>query len=560
MLRQLHIRDFALVRSLEIALNPGLTVITGESGAGKSILLGAIGMVTGDRADTNNIRPGAGRSEVAAEFLLAGHSEAMAFLTERDLIDQDQPDRCLLRRVLSREGRSRAFINGSPVTRQELAAFTASLIDIHGQHEHQSLLRTGVQLALLDDFAAHIDLVETVRVSYRAWQQSQRELNALRNQLDQAADRHALLAYQVAELEDIALAPGEFERLDARFRRLAKSQDIQLEVARAIGTLEGDDASSVSTLHQLARGLGDIRDDHPALAAARELAQGALAQLDEATGELRRYLDALVSEPDELAALEDRLDRATTLARKHRVRPEQLPFLQAELTAELAALAVDGDQLAALERRAKAHAADYRSHAGQLSERRRDAATAYERAISDHLDRLGIRGGRLELAFGRQESETGFDTVEYRVVTNPKYPAAPLARIASGGELSRISLAIQVVAAARSRMPTLVLDEADVGIGGTTADIVGRMLRQIAAQCQVLCVTHAPQVAALGEHHLSVEKDPEQDTRIDTLDADARLAELARMLGGRRVTDKTREYAREMIAAAAMPAARNGSG
>jgi DNA repair protein RecN (Recombination protein N) len=553
MLRQLIVRDFALVRSLSVDFAPGFTVITGESGAGKSILLGALGMVTGDRADTGAIRPGAERSEVAAEFTLDGNTQAHAFLSERGLLDAEQPERCLLRRVVSREGRSRAFINGSPVTRQELTALTSSLIDIHGQHEHQLLLRADVQLALLDDYAGHAAEVTRLRQRYRAWQQHRRELEAMRARVAQAADRQALLEYQIAELEELGLTAGEFEALDARFRRLARSQDIQQQVGGALEALDGDEESPIGILQRWLRALAAIRDDHPALAAARELVQGALTHVDEAAHELRRYLEALTSDPAALASLETRIEQALSLARKHRARPEQLPELHATLAAELERIGIDREGLTAQEHGADALAGEYQAAAALLRAARRAAAAAFECQVSEHMHRLGITGGRLELAFGTHESETGLDTVEYRVVTNPKYPAAPLARVASGGERSRISLAIQVVAAERSRMPTLVLDEADVGIGGSVADVVGQLLRQIARQSQVLSVTHAPQVAALGEHHLSVEKDAEQDTLIAILDADARIGELARMLGGRKITDKTREYARELIAAAALP-------
>jgi DNA repair protein RecN (Recombination protein N) len=553
MLRQLSVRDFALVRALDIDFDAGLSVITGESGAGKSILLGALGMVTGDRADTANIRPGADRSEVAAEFTLDTEA-AVSFLTERGLVDPDQPERCLLRRVLSREGRSRAFINGSPVTRQELAALTAHLIDIHGQHEHQSLLRADVQLSLLDDFGSHAADVAAVRRDYRAWQQHQRDLDDVTARLAHAEARQALLEYQVAELDELALAPGEYEELDGRYRRLAKRQDIEQQVAAAMAALDGEDGGGIDALNAIARVLNGIRDDHDALTAARDLIQTALTHAGEAAAELRRYGDALTLDPAELLALEARVERAVSLARKHRVRPEQLADLHAGLQAELGALTGERESQDSLTARVTALATRFREAATKLGRARRTAAAAFEREVSEHMERLGIKGGRLAVSFVEHVSESGLEAVEYHIVTNPKYPAAPLARIASGGEQSRISLAIQVVAAARTRMPTLVLDEADVGIGGTTADVVGRMLRQIAHESQVLCVTHAPQVAALGDQHLHVSKDPEQDTRIAALDSEARVGELARMLGGRSITAKTRAFARELIAAAAAPA------
>ena len=558
MLRNLTVSNFALVEQLDIEFGPAFTVITGESGAGKSILLGALGLVLGERADSGSIRPGASRCEVGAEFSLGASPVARAMLDERGLLNPDDPDIVLLRRQLNRDSRSRAFINGSPVTVQDLGELAAELIDVHSQNAHQSLLRRDVQLALLDDYAGLSDLRRDTGDAFRHWQQALQTLEALQQNLERTADRMALLEYQVGELEALDLEDGEFEALDARHRRLAKSQDIEQRIGQALALLEGEQESGLQDLQQLSRLLAGIQDDQSALNAGRELLQGALNHLDEAATELRHYLDALQSEPEALAELESRLEAILDLARKHKVRPETLVSLTRDLRTELDSLALDRSNLPTLAARAREAEAGYEQRASELSRQRRSAAPAFEAEVGEVMNQLGIQGGALQLIFHNQRSDTGLESVDYLVVTNPKYPAAPLNKVASGGERSRISLAIDVIAAARSQLPTLVLDEADVGVGGATADVVGRLLRRIAEQAQVICVTHAPQVAALGQQHLSVRKTAEQDTSIQPIDKNQRIDEIARMLGGKDITAKTRELAAELIEAGAQTSAPNG--
>jgi DNA repair protein RecN (Recombination protein N) len=551
MLTRLTVRDFALVRAVDVTFDRGLTVLTGESGAGKSILLGALGLALGDRASAASVRPTADRSDVTAEFDIDGNRRAFDFITARGLDDPDAPNRCVLRRIISREGRSRAFINGAPVTLNDLTELAATLIDVHGQNEHQSLLRRDVQLDLLDHYAGVEALAARVRDAYRTWRTAAEQLHALESSAEQSRDRRALLEYQLGELAELSVSPGEYEELHDRFRRQSKSQETQTRIGAALAVLDGESESGVADVARVATLLAGIDDGHPRLSSARELLDTALTHLDETARELRRYLDDLTSAPDELERMEARLDRITELARKHRVRPELLAERRAELTAELNALGVSGADVDAVRRTMLAAQASFRSSGAELSTKRRRAAKKFARDVSAHIDSLGIAGGCLELVFTDAEHEGGLDSVEYHIVTNPKYPAAPLARIASGGERSRVSLAIQVVAAEKSKLPALILDEADVGIGGTTADVVGRLLRRLAANTQVLCVTHAPQVAARGEHHLLISKTSEYDTIVEPLDSSGRVAELARMLGGQDITRKTIEYAEELISAGA---------
>jgi DNA repair protein RecN (Recombination protein N) len=542
MLKELIVRDFALVESLAINLQPGLTVITGESGAGKSIMLGALGLVLGDRADTDTIRPGAKRADVTADFDLSTNHAARAFLAEHALDDADQPSRALVRRVVNAEGRSRAFINGTPITRQLLRSFSEGLVDIHGQHENQRLAEPAVQRSLLDDYGVDFKTLDACRASFRGWQNALHETLELEATLASKDDRASLLAYQLEELATLALAAGEFQTLESEHKRLAQAQTLRETVGRCL--LQLDDTE---VLGRASRDLAAIDDEHPQLAAATEFLSSATALLADAVKDLRDYDASLDVKPEHLASLEERLTSVLDLARKHRVAAVDLASHVDTLQAELDSISTDRSALDGLRMAATKHAADYRKQAGKVSRQRRKAADGFATSVSQCMNTLGITGGALAIEFRPAESEHGLEAVEFHVITNPKYPAAALTRIASGGERARISLAIQVAAAEKSALPCLVLDEADVGVGGTTADVVGRLLRSLAEHTQVLCVTHAPQVAALGEHHLLVQKTTEQDTRIEPLADDERIAELARMLAGSDITDKSRDYAKTLL-------------
>jgi DNA repair protein RecN (Recombination protein N) len=541
-LRALTIRDYALVASLDITFSGGLTVITGESGAGKSILLGALGLVLGERAASDTVRPDAARADICAEFDLAGHPGSRQLLEEQALTDGDHPNRCLVRRVVGADGRSRAFINASPVTLQVLRALCEDLIDIHGQHENQRITEARVQLALLDDFGVEPALRRGVRERFRAWQRAAREARALEDRLAQREDRASLLTYQLEELETLRLAPGEFESIESEHRRLSQAHDLRATVSRSVETLEED-----ASVGRVLRLLDSLDDSHPRLTGALDAVRSADDLLGDAVRDLRAYDESLEVDAEYLAELDRRLATIHELARKHRVAPEGLAGHMAALSEELEAISIDRSALEALHTAAGEHRAAYLEQAGKLSRQRRAAGKAFAKAVSQCIGTLGIKGGKLHLEFSEGESETGLETVEFHVTTNPRYPAGPLGRMASGGERARISLAIQVVAAEKSSLPCLVLDEADVGVGGTTADVVGRLLRSLARHSQVICVTHAPQVAALGHNHLQVRKDERQDTLIETLAPETRIEELARMLAGADITDKSRDYARTLL-------------
>ena len=546
MLRALNIRNFALVAELDIEFATGLTVITGESGAGKSILLDALGLVLGARAKRSQLRPGTDGCDVSAEFDIAEQPACQATLAELALSAAKEESACLVRRTAG-EGRSRAFVNGVPATLAVLQNVTEPLVDIHGQHEHRQLLLRDVQRRLLDEFGVPPDLVDETARHYREHAALAERLAERQQAVASANERERLLRYQIEELEGLGDTIGQVDELIARHRRLAKAQDLLAAIAGA--TAELDDAVLPGAV-RLATTLEGVDDDHANLRAAAELAATAQTHLDEALAELRRYRDAFPEDEGELATLDETLGALHDMARKHRVPVQRLAAHLAELNAELATLAASATELDDLAAAAAAAQESYLAAGKALSEARRAAAPAFAAQVTSTLAELGLAGASMTVRFAAAESAAGLETVEFFATTNPRYPAATLRDIASGGELARFSLAIQVVAAERSRLPCLILDEADIGVGGTTADVLGRMLRRLSTRTQVIAITHAPQLAALGDNHFRVAKTDAQNTVIAPLDEDERVAELARMLGGREITEDTRRYARTLLAEA----------
>ncbi len=558
MLTHIHIWNFAIVERLDLPLEGGLTVLTGETGAGKSILLDALGLALGDRADTGVIRHGAEKAEISVTFSTHDAPEAEAWLQAHEL---DSAGECIIRRVIAANGPSKAFINGKPAPAASLRELGEMLVDLHGQHEHQSLLRREAQRQLLDDFAGHGSLLGELAEAFSDWHDKQAELDRLRQAASERDDRLELLRYQVRELEELNLAEGELAELEAEHRRLANASSLLETGQRVLMTLDGDDPACAASL--LATGLhdvGEMRETDAQLAGVVDLLDSAVIQAREAASELRHYLDGLELDPERLAWLEQRLAAITDLARKHHCAPEELPTLLPRLQAELAELEQAEVRAGNLQAEVDAALAAYRKLAEKLGKGRRRAAKKLGEAVTESMQTLGMEGGRFEVAVEPLESDTpvatGLERIEFRVSANPGQPVRPLAKVASGGELSRISLAIQVITAQDSRIPTLIFDEVDVGIGGRVAEIVGQLLRTLGEQRQVICVTHLPQVAALGHHHLQVSKTAEQDrthSRIQILDTEERVDELARMLGGIEITEQTLSHAREMIERAGTP-------
>ena len=546
MLRQLTVNNVGLVSDLDLRLTPGLTVLTGESGAGKSLLLAALGLVLGTRASAEVIKAGASRAEVIAEFDLSLNPQAQTALETAALCDPEQPNRALVRRVVSAEGRSRAFINDVPVTLATLKTFAEPLVDIHGQQESYRLSERDVQRSLLDDFGCQSQDRQAAQDAYRTWRRQQTEAERLRSQLEQSEDRKALLTYQLEELETLALQPGEFAAVETKFRRLAQIQSLKAEASAALSALDDNPAAGA------ARALRALKDENPHLDGAREYLASATELMGDAAADLRRYLDALDDDSESVADLEARLSAIHEAARKHKVAPEALEAHVETIGSELSAMSTDESAWRTASDSAAQARASFEAAAKKLSRQRKKAASTFARAVSEHMQILGIAGGTLAVELSQQEGEHGFEAVEFLLSTNPEQAPKALKKIASGGEQSRISLAIQIVAAEKTALPCLVLDEADVGVGGTTADVIGRLLRRLASHTQILCVTHAPQVAALGQQHLRVFKSAKTGTHIEQLSDKDRLEELARMLAGAKVTAKTRTYAATLLEEAAI--------
>ena len=543
MLKQLTIQNYVLVEHLDISFNNGLTTITGESGAGKSILLGALNLLLGERARSDTVRPGATKADISAEFSLAANALLQQKLIDDELIEEDSED-CLLRRVISAEGRSRAFINGVPVTLNYLKDVGDALVEIQGQNEHQRLTDRSVQRALLDDYAKQGDQTVKVAACYQTWQHTEQRINELREQVATQDDRRELLNYQLQEFNAASLQNGELEELEREQKRLAQAQDILQTLNHAHAELE-----ALDHLRSTARSIAEIDDQHPQLQSSQDTLLSALSLLDDAGRDLRHYQDQVVIDPQALQETEARLQLIYDLARKHRVQPEQLVEHAQSLAAELDNMSSATNDLAELEAVQEQQREAFQKEAQKLSKARRKHAKPFCSAVDKYIQALGIPQGALSLVFHEQQNEHGLEQVELHVTTNEKFAPGPLGRIASGGEQTRIGLAIQIVAAATSALPCLVLDEADVGVGGTTADTIGRILRDLAAHTQVLCVTHAPQVAALGQNHMRVSKDGDH-TNIQPLSDQDRIEELARMLAGADVNTKARNYAKELLSQA----------
>ncbi|ROQ21137.1 DNA replication and repair protein RecN [Marinimicrobium koreense] len=553
MLTHLSIRHFTLVDQLDLDLRPGMTAITGETGAGKSIVLDALGQTLGDRADGQRVRAGARKADIHATFDTQRIPAARQWLEAQELLQEDAPSECLLRRVITAEGRSKAFINGHPVTLQQLRTLGEMLIDIHSQHEHQSLLRKETHRHLLDEYAGQSELAGKVRQAYRHWQTCKRDFEALRDNAEEVSARYQLLSYQVQELEQLDLKEGELDELEAEQRSLAHAEDI-LRASHELSALCGDDDQGLSVLmHRALHLLRDMPEKSAALQEAEQLLTSAQIQVDEAQREVEHHIDGFNLDPERLREVEERLSAIYDVARKHRIGPEQLPQLFADLGDELAQLQGGDERLDELEQQMQAAEADYRKAASSLSKARQSASSKLAKAVNQQLSDLAMPNARLEVSLAPLEDKPGpqgLEEVEFIISTNPGQPARSLNKVASGGELSRVSLAIQVVTARTSAIPTLVFDEVDVGIGGATGDVVGRLLRQLGEGGQVLCVTHLAQVASKSHQHLQVTKTAKKqsaESTLVTLEGEQKIEEIARMLGGMKVTEQSLAHAREMV-------------
>ncbi len=553
MLLALSIRDFAVVDRLDLEFGPGFTTLTGETGAGKSILIDALALALGERADATVVRAGCERAEVTAEFAVERHPEVQRWLADRAL-DGDA-GRLLLRRIVERGGRSRAFINGTSATVQQLGEASAWLVDIHGQHAHQSLVRPAAQRELLDAHAGLAPLAGEVATAFREWQRlASARAKSETDTAAQAAEREAL-AWQVDELAKLGSKPGEWDAVQAEQTRLAHAAGLLEGAQAALEALSESEGSAASALAAAAARLRTLQGYDAGLGEPVALLEGAEAQLGEAVHALRRYADRLELDPARLAEVERRVEAIHSTARKFKVGPEALLELAERLKSRLAELEVAAD-LDALRAQEDAAKSGYAGLAARLSADRKEAATKLARQVTMEMKALAMAGGRFEVVLRPIDggSAQGNEAVELLVSTNPGLAPQPLAKVASGGELSRISLAIQVITSKAAAVPTLIFDEVDSGIGGAVAEVVGRNLRALGARRQILCVTHLPQVAAQAEHQWSVAKTTANGvtrSRVAILDEPARVEEIARMLGGVEITGTTRKHAAEMLRAAA---------
>ncbi|USD65829.1 DNA repair protein RecN [Vibrio sp. SCSIO 43136] len=554
MLAHLSVNNFAIVKSLHLELCSGMTTITGETGAGKSIAIDALGLCLGDRTEAGMVRQGEDKTDVSASFNLDNNVAATRWLEDNDLLDGGE---CILRRVITKEGRSRAFINGSPVPASQLKSLGQLLINIHGQHAHHQLMKSEYQLAMLDQYAGHKSLLDKARQQYQRWRQADNHLKQLIQNSQENQAQKQLLEYQIKELNELAIGEDEFNELEQEHKRLNNSGELASTCQQVIELLyEGEEVNALSILQSASQSLIQLTELDDSLKALPDMVSEAMIQLEEANSELRHYLDGIDVDPARMAFVEERFSKVMSMARKHHVMPEELYAHHQELLKQVDALDCSDEKLEALnEEVAKKHQ-DFLNCAEKLNKSRVRYAKELNKLITQSMHELSMEKAKFCIDVVRDEnnaSPLGIDRVTFLVSTNPGQPLQPIAKVASGGELSRISLAIQVITAQKVDTPSLIFDEVDVGISGPTAAVVGKMLRTLGESTQVMCVTHLPQVAGCGHQQMFVAKQTKAgktETQMRRLDEEQRVAELARLLGGSQITDTTMANAKELLIAA----------
>ncbi|EKO3743604.1 DNA repair protein RecN [Vibrio metschnikovii] len=554
MLAHLSVNNFAIVKSLQLELSKGMTTITGETGAGKSIAIDALSLCLGGRAEASMVRQDEEKTEVSAAFILDNNLHATRWLEDNDLLDGKE---CILRRIISKDGRSRAFINGSPVPLSQLKSLGQLLINIHGQHAHQQLMKPELQLAMLDQYAGHLDLLKQTRLAYQQWRQVNHHLKQLRENSQQNKAQLQLLEYQIKELNELALGEEEFIELEQEHKRLSNSGDLAINCQKAINLLyESEEVNALNLLQTVSHTLIELAEMDAQLNTLPTMLNEAMIQLEETNNELRAYLDHIDVDPERMSYVEERYSRVLSLARKHHVLPEELYQHHQALLQQIALLDCSEEKIQELENDVAVHYQTFANCAEKLHKSRSRYAKELDKLISLSMHELSMEKAQFKIDVVQhqgQPSPLGFDHVTFLVSTNPGQPLQPIAKVASGGELSRISLAIQVITAQKIDTPSLIFDEVDVGISGPTAAVVGKMLRKLGESTQVLCVTHLPQVAGCGHHQLFVAKQTKggkTETQMVKLSEEQRIAELARLLGGSQITPSTLANAKELLIAA----------
>ena len=551
MLTSLNIKNYAIIDELELEFANGMTALTGETGAGKSILLGALGLVLGDRADSGSIKQSCDHADITAGFDTQNIPAATHWLSEHEL---DQDDECILRRRVARDGRSRAFINGNPVNVQTLRELGEQLIDIHGQHEHQSLMKNTAQRQLLDDYANHQPLLDAVSRIFAELKQTEQTLKQLEQDTTDRDNRIDLLRFQTQELDALALSENEYAALNEKHSRMANAEKITSTLYQAINELYADeDSNTLSRLSHHISALTEIAEIDSDIQPAIDMMQEANVQLEECVSHLRNSVDDVELDPAELATIEQRIQSILDLARKHHVDPDELPAVHEQLASELNDITHADERLDELRNQFSALEKNYAASAQKLSTSRKQAARKLNKEITAAMQTLGMKGGQFLIDVSSKSDTAGIhgnDKIEFTVSANAGQACKPLARVASGGELARISLAIQMITAAQCRIPTMIFDEVDSGVGGGIAEIVGKQLRVLGNTNQVVCITHLPQVASQAHQHLRVQKKSERtqtQTNVYPLDNNERIEEIARMLSGVEITEQSLAHAEDMI-------------
>ena len=556
MLQQLSIQNYATVDTLEIDFKAGMSVISGETGAGKSIMLGGLGLTLGDRADKGIVRTGAKKADICAAFDISNIPAAQKWLSKNDLEEESDSGSCLLRRVVNADGRSKGYINGSPVTMASLKSLGEMLLDIHSQHEHQSLLHRATHQRLLDDFCVSAKHLAAMQATYKQWQKNAQMIEALSNRSQEDSAQTQLLSYQLTELDELGIAVDEVPKLEAEFKSLNHADETVASVHSALTHCGGDDEkNATAALHQALTALNELPEKNARLTSIIELLESASIQLIEAVSDLRAFADEFEANPERLEQVNTRLGLLHAIARKHKVKPNELVQVITDLRQQLNLIKNSDAELEKLEATDKQLRVDYLKSAGEISKQRKKGSSKLAKQVNEQLKQLGMPHASLEVQLLATQKDkpaaNGLEVVEFLVSTNPGQAAKPLIKIASGGELSRISLAIQVITAQTSHIPSLVFDEVDVGIGGGVAKVVGQLLRQLAQRTQILCVTHQAPVAGQGHHHFFVSKFTKAGstlTQITELSETEIVREVARMLGGEDLSDESLAHAEKMVA------------
>lgn len=553
MLTQLTINNFAIVRHLTLELNEGMSVITGETGAGKSIGIDALGLCLGYRSESSMIRNGADKADISATFSMQPTSPAYLWLKEHELLDEDNPQECILRRMINQEGRSKAFVNNHPIPVSQLRELGQYLIHLNGQHAPQLLLKSEYQLEVVDNYANLHPLLAEMATQYHCWRKLHKQVKNFHQQCQENEARKQLLQYQVEELDEFAIKEGEFEQLEEDHARLANSEQLT-ELSQSVLNLLSDDNANVDTmLYRAIRDLEELVEVDSQYQSALEMLNEALIQVQEASSEINHLANKIEQDPELLNELDQRISQTMQLARKHHITPDKLWQKHLGLKQELQILldfAENEEQLIADEQQAYQQCVEL---AEKIYHKRVDAGQKLSAQVTKQIKQLAMENGEFFIDIQHnldKLSANGADFVEFNLRSNLGQNAQPLAKIASGGELSRISLAVQVLTANKLSTPTIIFDEVDVGISGPTATVVGRLLRQLGKKCQVLCVTHLPQVASHGNHHFNVQKQVENnqtETKMSLLTPKERVKALARLLGGEKITDAVLANAQEML-------------